>query len=143
MSLFKKQGRNITLTSEGKLLFNEALRIIEHLDSTIEQFQSHGLTKIKVSTLAMMRVTYPTCYYHLSKRFIYKMIHMSSLIYSITIINSVLNGDIDIRFAKLYQKYVKHKNNFTYATFIRRALSFICAFRRSNYDGDTPTINSV
>ena len=56
MSLFKKQGRNITLTSEGKLLFNEALRIIEHLDSTIEQFQSHGLTKIKVSTLAMMRV---------------------------------------------------------------------------------------
>lgn len=77
VSLFKKQGRNITLTSEGKLLFNEALRIIEHLDSTIEQFQSHGLTKIKVSTLAMMRVTYPTCYYHLSKRFIYKMIHMS------------------------------------------------------------------
>ncbi|WP_142299515.1 LysR family transcriptional regulator, partial [Staphylococcus aureus] len=47
VSLFKKQGRNITLTSEGKLLFNEALRIIEHLDSTIEQFQSHGLTKNK------------------------------------------------------------------------------------------------
>ncbi len=47
VSLFKKQGRNITLTSEGKLLFNEALRIIEHLDSTIEQFQSHRLTKNK------------------------------------------------------------------------------------------------
>ncbi len=48
VSLFKKQGRNITLTIPINY-YLMALRIIEHLDSTIEQFQSHGLTKKQVS----------------------------------------------------------------------------------------------
>lgn len=59
-----------------------------------------------------------------------------------TIINSVLNGNIDIGFTELTPEIRKHKQ-LHMLPFIRRALSFICAFRRSNYDGDTPTINSV
>lgn len=47
VALFTRQGRNIVLTTEGKMFFNEAVRILEQLDKTVSQFQSHALTKQK------------------------------------------------------------------------------------------------
>ena len=39
MTLFKRQGRNILLTSEGKQLLTEATKILDQLDQTVQLFQ--------------------------------------------------------------------------------------------------------
>ena len=39
VNLFKRQGRNILLTSEGKQLLTEATKILDQLDQTIQLFQ--------------------------------------------------------------------------------------------------------
>lgn len=111
VSLFKKQGRNITLTSEGKLLFNEALRIIEHLDSTIEQFQSHGLTKNKSIYIGYDESDVSHMLLPLIQTFhLQNDTHViPSLLEHDTIINSVLNGNIDIGFTELTPEIRKHK----------------------------------
>ncbi|HHO1498384.1 TPA: LysR family transcriptional regulator, partial [Staphylococcus aureus] len=111
VSLFKKQGRNITLTSEGKLLFNEALRIIEHLDSTIEQFQSHGLTKNKSIYIGYDESDVSHMLLPLIQTFhLQNDTHViPSLLDHDTIINSVLNGNIDIGFTELTPEIRKHK----------------------------------
>lgn len=39
VTLFKRQGRNILLTSEGKQLLTEATKILDQLDQTVQLFQ--------------------------------------------------------------------------------------------------------
>ncbi|CDR52599.1 glutamate biosynthesis transcriptional regulator GltC [Staphylococcus schweitzeri] len=111
VSLFKKHGRNITLTSEGKLLFNEALQIIEHLDSTIEQFQSHGLTKNKSIYIGYDESDVSHMLLPLIQTFhLQNDTHViPNLLQHDTIINSVLNGNIDIGFTELTPEISKHK----------------------------------
>lgn len=111
VSLFKKQGRNIMLTSEGKLLFNEALRIIEHLDSTIEQFQSHGLTKNKSIYIGYDESDVSHMLLPLIQTFhLQNDTHViPNLLDHDAIINSVLNGNIDIGFTELTPEIRKHK----------------------------------
>ncbi len=72
------------------------------------------------------------------------MIHMSSLIYSEhdTIINSVLNGNIDIGFTELTPEIRKHKQLHMLPLF-EEHYHLYAPSDDSNHDGDTPTINSV
>ena len=41
MTLFKRSGRNIILTVEGRQLLSQATQILELMDKTIHSFQQH------------------------------------------------------------------------------------------------------
>ncbi|MBO1199731.1 LysR family transcriptional regulator [Staphylococcus simiae] len=112
VALFQRQGRNISLTSEGKLLFNEALTILDHLDTTIEQFQNHGLSKHKSiyigyeeSDVSMMLLPLIQSFHLQNDTHI-----IPNLMTQDTIIDQVLNGNIDIGFTELNYDIKKHKS---------------------------------
>ena len=44
VTLFKRSGRNIILTAEGKQLLSEATQILDQLDKTIQLFKQQSST---------------------------------------------------------------------------------------------------
>lgn len=106
VTLFKREGRNIHLTDEGKHLFTEATKIIDQLDETIRLFHNQS-----ESNHFIIRIGYVESYISQVLTLLIQAFENKSdsvvepiLLEESDILNALLTDQIDIAFTELTQK---------------------------------------
>ncbi|MBO3064640.1 glutamate biosynthesis transcriptional regulator GltC [Staphylococcus shinii] len=105
VTLFKREGRNIHLTDEGKHLFTEATKIIDQLDETIRLFHNQS-----ESNHFIIRIGYVESYISQVLTLLIQAFENKSdsvvepiLMEESDILNALLTDQIDIAFTELTQ----------------------------------------
>ncbi|MDW4411258.1 glutamate biosynthesis transcriptional regulator GltC [Staphylococcus saprophyticus] len=106
VTLFKREGRNIYLTDEGKQFFSEATKIIDQLDETIRLFHNQS-----ASNHFIIRIGYVECYISQVLTLLIQAFENNSdsiiepiLMKESEILNALITNQIDIAFMDLTQK---------------------------------------
>ena len=106
VTLFKREGRNIYLTDEGRQFFSEATKIIDQLDETIRLFHNQS-----ESNHFIIRIGYVECYISQVLTLLIQAFENNSdsiiepiLMKESEILNALITNQIDIAFMDLTQK---------------------------------------
>ncbi|MFF5915158.1 glutamate biosynthesis transcriptional regulator GltC [Staphylococcus pasteuri] len=112
VSLFKRRGRNILLTTEGKQLLEEATKILDQFDKTVQLFQHQNILSNQSIYLSYSESDVSNILGRLVQTFEQQT---ESLIFpdlseDETILEGVLAGEIDIGIVELTDQ-IKHHTN--------------------------------
>ena len=106
VTLFKREGRNIYLTDEGRQFFSEATKIIDQLDETIRLFHNQS-----ESNHFIIRIGHVECYISQVLTLLIQAFENNSdsiiepiLMKESEILNALITNQIDIAFMDLTQK---------------------------------------
>lgn len=106
VKLFKKQGRNVVLTEEGRILSSGSDQALQTLTNTVEELKERQ-TKSETVTIASLRILFSSWLPNMIKEYLDtlhvtksqpKFIFSNSTGYSTGILDSLLAEDCDIAF---------------------------------------------
>ena len=127
MTLFKRSGRNIILTAEGKQLLSEATQILDQLDKTIQLFKQQSSTDQRTiyigyeeSDVSQMMLPLVQTFEQQSKS-----LATPQLMTHEDIVEQVVSGQLDIGFVEL-TKEISAQSHYIQRLYLKKIIICMC-----------------